>query len=439
MIDTDAKVGPYLKLLALTVLLGLISALITFVFLVIVNQGTKLLWEDAAQAVGLDPRLFTILVCSLGGLAVGYLVKFFGDHNGIFADVMAEFGKSGRFDYRNAPGIVITAFVSLIAGGSLGPEAPLADACGGAGTLMADRLKLDEQASRSLGFAGVSGMLAAFITSPFGGPLLGLESAQGLPGGRKTYFWVLFPSMLASAVATVVFVMLSGSFFDTLYQFPAYTPRLLDLIYAAPLGLVGGIVGLGFMLVLRRMQALFVPMKDRLVLRGLIGGLGMGIIGAMLPLTLFSGEDATADLILHAAELGGVLLVTLGLTKLFATTLLLATGWKGGYVFPIMFASVAMGLALNLWFPQIPVAVTVAATMAGALVAAFRAPLFAALFTLALVQGETAPAVAVAIVVSALFTALILLCRAHGAASHEAGAGKRLTHGCISLWWSLRK
>jgi len=33
------------------------------------------------------------------------------------------------------------------------------------------------------------------------------------------YFWVLFPSLLASAVSTVVFVLLSGAFFETLYQF----------------------------------------------------------------------------------------------------------------------------------------------------------------------------------------------------------------------------
>ena len=35
---------------------------------------------------------------------------------------------------------MITAFVSLISGASLGPEAPLADACGGMGTLLSDKL-----------------------------------------------------------------------------------------------------------------------------------------------------------------------------------------------------------------------------------------------------------------------------------------------------------
>lgn len=416
MIDPQARAAAYLKLLALVTVLGVVSALITFAFIALVHQATQLLWEQSALVLGLDRRLFTFLVCAVGGLLVGLLVKFFGDHNAIFADMMNEFGKTGRFDYHSAPGIVITAFVSLVAGASLGPEAPLADASGGVGTWMSDRLKLDPQETRTMGYSGVSGMLGAFITSPFGGALLGLESAQGEPGGRKTYFWVLFPSLLASAVAVVVFVWLSGGFFETLYKFPNYSPRLVDLLLAAPLGLLGGVVGLLFMLTLRSMQTLMVPLKGRVVVRGLLGGVGMGIIGALLPLTLFSGESETNELIQNAAQMGIVMLVVLALMKLFATALVLATGWKGGYIFPMMFASVALGMAVNLLFPEIPVAVTVAATMAGTLVAALRAPLFAALFTLALVQLETSPVVAVAVVVSAIVTALFALRSARRAA-----------------------
>jgi H+/Cl- antiporter ClcA len=417
MIDPQAKPKPYLRLMLLVALIGAVSAVVTFVFMALVHQGTRLVWEQAAQLVGIDPRLFTLLVCTLGGLVVGLLVKLFGDHSGIFAEVMLEFGKTGRFDYRNAPGIVITAFISLISGASLGPEAPLADACGGIGTWAADRLKMNAQETRTMGYSGVSGMLAAFITNPFGGALLGLESAQGGPGGLHGYFWVLFPSLLASAVSTVVFVMLSGAFFETLYQFPDYAPKVAHMFYAVPLGMIGGVVGILFMLSLQRLQQLFQPMKQRLVLRGLVGGLGMGIIGALLPLTLFSGEEGTADLIAHAAEIGVVMLIVLGLAKLFAASLLLSTGWKGGYIFPIMFASVALGLAVDLLFPGIPVAVCVAATMAGALVVALRAPLFAALFTLVLVQKETSAVIAVAVVVSALLTAYLAMRQARRAAA----------------------
>ena len=96
------------------------------------------------------------------------------------------------------------------------------------------------------------------------------------------------------------------------------------------------------------------------------------------------------------------MLIVLAVAKLFASSLLLATGWKGGYIFPIMFSSVALGLAVNLLFPGIPVAVAVAATMAGALVAALKAPLFAALFTTILVQKETAAVIATAVVAARL-------------------------------------
>jgi H+/Cl- antiporter ClcA len=416
MIDPQPNPKRYIKLMALVVVLGLLCALVTFAFMALVSVGTGAIWEQAAAALGVDPRVFTLLICTIGGLLVGLLVKLFGDHNAIFAELMLEFGKTGRFNYRHAPGIVITAFVSLIAGASLGPEAPLADACGGMGTLMADKLKLDEQETRTLGYSGVSGMLAAFITSPFGGPILGLESARGGAGGMSTYFWTLFPSLLSSSVATVAFVLLSGTFFETLYQFPNYSPRLVDLFYALPLGLIGGLVGALFMMSLKRLQALFRPLKSHLVLRGLIGGLGMGLIGALLPLTLFSGESETSDLITHAAEIGVVMLIVLGLAKLFATSLLLATGWKGGYIFPIMFGGVALGLAANLLFPSIPVAVTVAATMAGALVAALKAPLFAALFTMVLVQMETSAVVAAAVVAAALLTAVLASLAARRAA-----------------------
>jgi len=422
MIDPHAKLRSYLRLMLLVAILGATSAVITFVFMFLVNLFTDLVWNQAPIALGIDTRFFTLIVCVIGGLLVGLLVKIFGDHNGIFAEIMLEFGKTGRFDYRSAPGIVLTAFVSLISGGSLGPEAPLADACGGLGTLAADKLKLTEQETRTMGYGGLSAMLASFITNPFAGALLSLESAQGGTTGVMLYFWTLFPSLLASAVATVVFVGLSGSFMGVLFSFPDYAPVVKDLIMAIPFSLVGGVAGVLFMLMFKWLRKLMQPMKSHLVLRGLIGGVGMGIIGVLLPLTLFSGEEQTVEMIEQAAEIGVIMLIVLALAKIFSTSLLLATGWKGGYLFPIMFAGVALGMAGHLLFPDTPVAVTVAATLAGALVASLKAPLFAALFTLSLVQAETAPVVAVAVLVSALLVALLGMREARAQAQAEAEA-----------------
>ena len=420
MIDTEAKPKPYFRLMALVALMGIVSALVTFVFMAFVNGSIAWIWEEAALALGMDQRLFTLLVCTLGGLLVGLLVNYFGDHNAIFSELMREFGKTGRFDYRHAPGILVTSFVSLIAGAALGPEAALADTCGAIGTWIADKLKLGEKETRTMGFGGLSAMLGAFVTNPFGGALLSLESAQGGMTGLTIYFWGLFPSLLAAAVATTVFVALTGSFFDTLYAFPAYTPMLTDLLWAVPFSLIGGLAGLIFVFVFQKLRQLMLPLKNHLVLRGVIGGLGMGIIGALLPLTLFSGEEGSTELIKQAATIGFGTLILLAIFKLLATSLLLATGWKGGYIFPIMFAGVALGMAGKLLFPFVPTAVIVASTLAGVLVASLRAPLFAAFFTLVLVQAETAPVVAVAVIVSSFLMALVVLRQARAKAQLQA-------------------
>jgi H+/Cl- antiporter ClcA len=213
--------------------------------------------------------------------------------------------------------------------------------------LTAEKLKLDERETRSLGFSGLSGMLAALLTSPFGGALLGLESARA----GIDYAWTLFPSLVASACATIAFVVLSGSFFGTLYAFPEYQPRMVDLLLAVPLGLLGALAGGLFIVLFKRLRKVMLPLKTHLIVRGLIGGLGLGLAGALLPLTLFSGEAETAVLIDRAAEIGVVMLIVLALVKLLITALCLATGWKGGYIFPTMFAGTALAWPRTRSFP----------------------------------------------------------------------------------------
>jgi hypothetical protein len=68
VIDPEVRPKRYLGLMALVGLMGIISALFTFLFMIIVNRGIALVWEQAALTIGLDPRLFTLLICTVGGL-----------------------------------------------------------------------------------------------------------------------------------------------------------------------------------------------------------------------------------------------------------------------------------------------------------------------------------------------------------------------------------
>ena len=52
MIDPQARLKPYLRLMALLALLGVVSAVITFVFIALVDQGINLIWDKAASTLG---------------------------------------------------------------------------------------------------------------------------------------------------------------------------------------------------------------------------------------------------------------------------------------------------------------------------------------------------------------------------------------------------
>ena len=109
----------------------------------------------------------------------------------------------------------------------------------------------------------------------------------------------------------------------------------------------------------------------------------------------------------EAAKIGAPVLVVMALVKLAITTVCLATGWKGATSSPSCSAAAALGLALHLVFPAIPIAVAVAATMSAAMVATMKAPIFSALFTMVLVGMETSPVIAIAVIAAALVTARV--------------------------------
>ncbi len=78
MIDPHAKLMSYLRLLALVVILGAVSAVITFIFITFVNKITSLIWDQAPFAIGMDPRLFTFIVCvdrRTSGWAAGQAIR----------------------------------------------------------------------------------------------------------------------------------------------------------------------------------------------------------------------------------------------------------------------------------------------------------------------------------------------------------------------------
>ncbi len=109
-----------------------------------------------------------------------------------------------------------------------------------------------------------------------------------------------------------------------------------DLVWSVPVALVGAAGG-GLYLFLQDRTRQWARFDRDPFCAARSAGLALGSIALGLPFVLFSGQHALQPLYDQAAQLGFGLLFLTALARLLLTSVLLATGWKGGQFLPIMF------------------------------------------------------------------------------------------------------
>jgi H+/Cl- antiporter ClcA len=322
---------PSPRFIVLTILLFLVTTGAMVVFLFAQAAVTGVIWQGSTFG-----PLFILAMTTIGGLAVGLTLKYFGDHVGLLQHTMFMFRKEGRFEPKYLPGGLLAIFLSLIFGASLGPEMAAVDMGGSMGTWSGEKTKDTAKNVRLLSLIGISGALVGF------GVFL---------GGTATT---------------------SG----TLYPVPSYEQFVpVDLLYAAMLGLVGGAAGIALVYSYRFFSLVMLPLAGRPVLRGVLGGLVLGLVGIAAPLVLFSGQYEFQNVLIEGTTLGAATLILLVVAKILASTWCMATIFKGGPIFPLIFAGGTLGMAIGLVFPFIPLTVAITAVMAGMIVCILKSPL----------------------------------------------------------------
>ena len=286
--------------------------------------------------------------------------------------------------------------VSLVCGAPLGPEAPLTVATGAVGGAIAEKARMPTPVVTLSALSAISGFFGAFLTSPFAGALIFIETT--LEKGIMTWKAIL-PSIVAATAGFAVYYLISGSFIGSMFTLPPYGGfKNIDLFYAIGLGLIGGVCGIFFIILYKKMRALFEPMEHQPVVLGLIGGLGLGLAGMLFPLTLFMGSDQLQVLINNSLEVGLVLLFLLVVVKIVLVTFSFSTGFAGGYIFPGFFIGGTLGILVFRLLPFIPLAVCLVCVIAGFSVALLRSPIAFALIIATVFEPDLVPAMAIALV-----------------------------------------
>lgn len=124
-----------------------------------------------------------------------------------------------------------------------------------------------------------------------------------------------------------------------------------ELAWALPVIALGACAGWlfhGFGWAVGKLSA---RLGDRVVVKAVVAGAILGVLGIFLPFTLFAGEAQTEMLAQQWTALGAGALLATGFLKVLASQVCLGLGWRGGHFFPLIFSGIAIGYAARraLW------------------------------------------------------------------------------------------
>jgi H+/Cl- antiporter ClcA len=387
----------YLLLLYVS-LVGIIGTLVMIAFIFLEDTFRGFLWKDM-PVDSLTPVFnpWILLICILGGLGVGLIRSYFKGNIAIMAEDLIEFNETGRFSLKRGAELFLRGLVSLVCGAPLGPEAPLTVSTGAAGTAIAEKAGMKPPVVTLSSLSAISGFFGAFLSSPFAGALLFIEIS--LEKGTMTWKAIL-PTIVAATVGFAAYFLLLGYFIQGMFVLPANEGfKDIDLLYAVGLGIIGAACGIVFIILYKKMRALFEPFENRPVLLGLAGGIGLGIAGIFLPLTLFMGSEQLQFLIENYLEVSLLLLFALVVVKILLMSFTFSTGFAGGYIFPAFFIGGTLGILVYRLFPFIPLSVCIVCVIAGVSVSLLRSPIAMALIIATVFGPELVPAMAISLVV----------------------------------------
>lgn len=112
--------------------------------------------------------------------------------------------------------------------------------------------------------------------------------------------------------------------------------------------ILGILLGYFYFISNKVVKLLFRNLKNKHIIKGIVGGLLLGITGSVLPLTMFSGEEQIYLLVENGAQIGLIILILTSIIKIVLTNLCIESGLKGGHFFPMIFSGTAMGYAISI-------------------------------------------------------------------------------------------
>lgn len=340
--------------LFLSFLVGFFAAIAAFILHWIIEEIALLLTSKFdANTFNWMYLVYPVIGIYLTSLFVRYIVKDEISH-GITRILYAISSKRSRLKGHNCWSSVIASAITIGFGGSVGAEAPIVLTGSAIGSNLGKLFNMDNKTLMLLVGCGAAAAIAGIFKAPIAGLVFTLEVLM-----IDLTMASLLPILISSVTATCFTYIFTGS--DPLFFFHLDNAWPVERVPAnILLGIFGGFVSLYFIRTMTACESMFGKIKNRPMLKLLLGALILSPLIFLFPslygegygsinILLNGKTEAEWETILHNSPFYGnseMLLPYIGmvlLTKVFATSATNGGGGCGGTFAPSLFIGAFAG------------------------------------------------------------------------------------------------
>lgn len=364
-----------IRLIGIAAGYGFLAGALAAVVLKLMFLLSDLIWADRAQ------RWYVFAVIVAGGAVIAALRHWTQGHEAELAGQLRDAANPLNIRRRLVLLLAAGAVVAVAFGGAVGPEAGILAVVAEQSALVSLAIGRSAEEKQLVGEAGAAGALSGIYGSPPGGAAMTEDDASRPP--RPLLFLAGTAGLLGFLLCARL--LLEGD--GMRIHLPPYVSSFdaIDMLQAIVPAILGGLAGLAFVSILPWAKALLERVGS-VAPQTMAGTLAFAALAAAFPILRFSGHHEMEAMLEWGRSAGMITLLALGLLKALALAICLASGWRGGAAFPLLFAGAAAGGAALSVMPDMAPTLALVAGMTAAITAGMGKPAAAVLIMAFLVS-----------------------------------------------------